>query len=207
MKVGFGIITKGAGDEMLAKQVESIRAQEIDDFEICICGDTKITTEGIQVLPFDEEKFKDCIALKKNLITESTTAEIMVYTPDYIKFDDGWWKGIQEFGFDWDILMTRVLTMRGGRHWDWLQTAYRHAPHLPPVQNSKFVHYDDYSKMDTMYVPGNYWIAKRYVMEAEPLDNALRWCELEDVEWSDRVLPKYRYRMNPNSSVSYLKDK
>ena len=60
-----------------------------------------------------------------------------------------------------------------------------------------------------MYISGGYWIAKKYVMEEERLDESLGWGEAEDYEWSERVLwnKKYRYKMNIHSTVQTLKDK
>jgi len=58
-----------------------------------------------------------------------------------------------------------------------------------------------------MYISGGYWLAKKYVMEEEPLNEKLGWGESEDVEWSKRVLNKFSYKMNTYSTVQTLKDK
>ena len=65
----------------------------------------------------------------------------------------------------------------------------------------------DYCKYEYMYISGGYWIAKKYVMEDEPLDENLDWGQGEDYEWSIKVLPKYSYKMNQHSKVKLLKDK
>ena len=41
-----------------------------------------------------------------------------------------------------------------------------------------------------MYISGAYWVAKKHVMEAEPLNEDLKHSEAEDVEWSLRVRDK-----------------
>ena len=60
-----------------------------------------------------------------------------------------------------------------------------------------------------MYVSGGYWVAKKHVMEKEPLNENLMWEQGEDYEWSERVLwsEKYNYKMNVHSTVQTLKDK
>jgi hypothetical protein len=65
-----------------------------------------------------------------------------------------------------------------------------------------------------MYVSGGYWVAKKYVMEEQPLDEAFCWGSgfrdfphHEDVEWSMRTIPNYSYRMNTYSKVRTLKQK
>ena len=64
-----------------------------------------------------------------------------------------------------------------------------------------------YNKKHYMYISGGFWIAKKYVMEKEPLNESLDWGESEDIEWSKRVLPKYNYKINTYSSVKSLKYK
>ena len=56
-----------------------------------------------------------------------------------------------------------------------------------------------------MQISGFWWAAKKYVMEADPLDEALCMGEGEDVEWSMRVREKYKYVMNTNSVVKVLR--
>jgi len=58
-----------------------------------------------------------------------------------------------------------------------------------------------------MYISGAYWVAKKHVMEQEPLNERLLWGQSEDVEWSFRIRNKYRYVMNPKSTVKLLKRK
>ena len=66
----------------------------------------------------------------------------------------------------------------------------------------------NYKKTNHMYISGTYWVAKKKVMIEEPLDkNRWGWGQQEDVEWSQRVRDKYRYVMNPYSTVQSLKEK
>ena len=58
-----------------------------------------------------------------------------------------------------------------------------------------------------MQISGFWWVAKKYVMEKDPLDENLKWGDAEDVEWSFQVRDKYKYVMNTNSIVEVLKSK
>jgi hypothetical protein len=58
-----------------------------------------------------------------------------------------------------------------------------------------------------MYISGSWWMAKMKVMEEFPLDNNLKHCESEDVEWSKRVRSKYNFSINKYSTVTFLKQK
>lgn len=207
MNIAFGIITGGANDALLEASIASIRALEIPKAEIVLVGKTQVPKDGLTWLDFEEAEGENRICAKKNLIAPATKANVIVYLHDYIAFDPDWYAGWEAFGWDWDIAMNRVLNLDGSRHYDWVVTAYRHAPSLPPVFNCSQLRYEDRSKIDQQYVPGNFWLAKRQVMLEHPLEQALRWAELEDVEWSERVLPVCKYVMNPRSTVRYLKQK
>jgi len=83
-----------------------------------------------------------------------------------------------------------------------------------------------------MYIPGNFWVAKKNIMQKYPLNENLLWGQAEDIEWSKRVLGgaiystwlrnmikipmnkevdetmcTNKYYMNTYSSVIYLKNK
>jgi hypothetical protein len=52
-----------------------------------------------------------------------------------------------------------------------------------------------------MYISGGYWIAKKHVMEEFPLDEKLFHCQVEDIEWSWRIIKKYNFSLNEKSIV------
>ena len=58
-----------------------------------------------------------------------------------------------------------------------------------------------------MYISGTYWVAKRKLMEENPLNENLLWGQGEDVEWSKRVRNIYSFKMNKHSKVLSLKQK
>tara|TARA_Y100000034_G_scaffold128438_1_gene182999 strand:+ start:1023 stop:1691 length:669 start_codon:yes stop_codon:yes gene_type:complete len=215
MKFTFGIITI---DIVPSKVIDSIRNQNIPEYEIVIVGGRNVYEgSNINHIPFNENSGK--YTVKKNLITKNSKYDNIVFMHDYYILEDNWYKGFLEFGNDWDICMNKIKNEDGSRFRDWCAyddpeinfpggaqkmqtrpviTDPNHRLMLPPY---------DYDKIHYMYISGGYWISKKYVMEDEPLNENLDWAESEDVEWSKRVLPKYIYKMNTYSSSRTLKDK
>jgi hypothetical protein len=68
MDFTFGIITGGNSDDNIQIMVDSIRGQEIPNYEIIIVGKTNIKGEDITSIPFDETIKNIWHTKKKNLI-------------------------------------------------------------------------------------------------------------------------------------------
>ena len=216
MKFTFGVIT---GGEVNNNVIESIINQNIPEYEIIVVGGSKdwyydkVVNYLVNKIPingifFNEEASKPrWIKKKKNLITRNAKYDNIVYMHDYVCLENGWYEGYKKFGDDWDISMNIINNSDGSRYRDWCiwddpEINYRnngeHSVILPPY---------NYGVTEHMYISGAYWVAKKYVMEKEPLNEDLLWAQGEDVEWSKRVIPKYNYKMNEYSKVKLLKDK
>ena len=113
-----------------------------------------------------------------------------------------------EFGNDWDISMCKIIAKEGHRFRDWIAwddpdlcydvDGYDHRIAVLPY---------DYNKNEYMTISGFWWVAKKHVMQEEPLDEDLVQAAGEDVEWSMRVREKYNYVINTNSIVRLLRSK
>ena len=182
---------------------------------------------SIRHVSFDESIKSGWITRKKNIITEKATYENIVYAHDYVMFSDTWHEEFIKFGNDWDICMNSIINSNFKRYRDWV--TYDH----PNIHNSErtLVHggvqwtqkepwcpdgrvvngggtlmpYDYVG--GHMYVSGTYWVAKKNVMEEEPLNEDLCHSDAEDIEWSLRVRDKFNYVMNEKSKVHLLKYK
>lgn len=224
MEITFGIITSG-NDDSVAKIIESIEAEQIPVYEIIVVGACSLQRKNLIVVPFNESQVPMWITRKKNIITALAHYEIIVYLHDYIALEPGWYKGFLEFGTDWDVAMCRVLEENGARSIDWMG--------LPndKVYGNVLLPYD-YCNPEGMYVPGNFWVAKKTLMMEHPLDEGRIWGQGEDIEWSKRIfggadnsewlrnilripmdvyvpppINPARYKMNISSAVRYLKEK
>lgn len=224
MKITFGIITSG-NDESVAKIIDSIEGQGIPHYEIIVVGACSLQQKNLIVVPFDESQVPMWITRKKNTITALAHYEIIVYLHDYIVLEAGWYEGFVKFGTDWDVAMCRMLEINGNRAMDWMGL-----PNDKVYGNVLFPY--EYSNPEGMYVPGNFWVAKKKLMMENPLDEGRIWGQGEDIEWSKRIFggadnsewlrnilripmdahvppPKTpaRYKMNIYSSVRYMKEK
>lgn len=201
--VSFVILTDGTVDHRIREMIDSIEIQNIPAYQILIVGGqgSKLThLPNVTHLPFDETISPEpWITRKKNLAAPLVDYDVTVWMHDYHILDAGWYAAMVEFGLDWDIQMNQIKMINGHRMFDWVNIDY---PGLPshfaiPYDRTDIVHHQ--------YISGGYWVSKRAVMNEEPLNEALKHHQAEDLEWSRRVLPKFRYVMNPNAIVRHNK--
>ena len=213
MNFTFGIITHKDADDYIDEIITSIEAENIPDYEIIVVGDYKRTRDRTKVIAFDETIKNAWITRKKNIITENAKNDIIVYSHDYVKLNEGFYDNWKSFGDDWDIAMNVVKNYNGARFRDWVVLDdprvkpgwLQEEPWCPPGgkirEGRSFFPSYDYKDTQYMYISGGYWIAKKHVMQEEPLNEDIVWGQAEDVEWSDRIREKYRYVMNTHSAV------
>ena len=218
MKFTFGIVTYSGHDgtdnlPRVNQIIDAIEQEEIPEYEIIIVGDYAARANKTRVIEFDETVKKGWITRKKNIITEEAKHDIIVYTHDYIRPVRGFYKGWLKFGDDWDIAMNVVKNYNGARYRDWVVLDdprikpgwVQKEPWCPPEGKTRegrsFFPSYDYKDTEYMYISGGYWVAKKHVMQEEPLNEDVVWGQAEDVEWSDRIREKYKYVMNTHSAV------
>lgn len=184
----------------------------------------------VKHIPFEDTNAP--YTIKKNLITKNAIFDNIVFMHDYMVFLPGWYDGFAKFGDDWDICMNVIQNADGSRFRDWcawddpelcwpsitptekeIEDAYVDNYHSPKgiFKNNHqiaLVPYT-YNKIKYMYISGAFWVAKKHVMEQEPLDEKLHWGTGEDVDWSRRTIKngKFKYKMNVHSTVKCLKNK
>lgn len=225
--ITFGIITNKQHHatnqhQRLQAMICSIEDNQIPNCEIIIIGDYKVHNNeynsNIKCIPFDDSIKPGWITKKKNMITQHAKYDIIVYMHDYIILAPNWYQEFVKFGTDWDLCMHQIVNKDGTRFRDWCvfkydghigaNGAWRHStPKHPDHIISPYIPSYDYNRTENLYISGSYWVAKKYVMEQEPLDEDFVWGQPEDIEWSLRVIPKYKYVMNPNCKVHLLHQK
>jgi hypothetical protein len=146
------------------------------------------------------------ICIKKNLASKVARYDKLCFLHDYVSLDAGWGRSWVQFGYDWDVCMTKIYNNDGVRHRDWLNLDY------PGVglgheswSGSCLMPYD--ITTDYMYIPGMYFCVKRNFFLKYPLNKKLFWGEGEDIEWSLRIRALTRFVINTNASVTYVKQK
>jgi len=211
----FGIITDGHQQERILKIINSIKSQNIPNFEVIIVGDNKknysFQNNLIKFINFKDfgkwQNFNNGetfpISIKKNLIINKSQYDKICFLHDYVMLDKNWYSGILKYENkkNWKILTNIIFNKDKTRVFDWVlydhPVVYKKVAYLP-IKN-RINHYQ--------YIPGYYWCAKKEVMNKYKLNEALKWGEKEDVEWSKRVRKVYKFSFNSFSSVSFLKYK
>lgn len=211
MDFSFGIVTGGLHNhresstenevvERIKQIILTIEEQQIPNYEIIIIGGPNEyqNFKNLRHLPFDDKSSFGWITKKKNIITNLSKYENIVFMHDYYSLDKDWYKEMLSYGNDFKLLMNRIFDINGNRYHDWeITNVFQNADTLLP--------YDVKDLQKFMYFGGGFWIAKREVMKEFPLDENLRWGSGEDVEWSDRVKKKYIFELNYEAKIKLLK--
>ena len=211
MEFTFGIITSGNNFDDISKIITSIKNQHIKNYEIIIVGGENAfeLEEVIIHYPFDDTLKNGWITKKKNIITSKAKYENIVFMHDYIILHKNWYKGFLKFGNDFEIAMNKIYNKDNKRLRDWCLWT-DNGNFVDNIVNPKLrclLPYNVENLNEFMYISGTYWVAKRKLMEENPLNENLLWGQGEDVEWSKRVRNIYSFKMNKHSKVLSLKQK
>jgi hypothetical protein len=210
MDFTFGIITTKTGND-LTDIIKSIYKQNIDNYEIIIVGGNDIHFDKVKHIPFNETVKHGWITKKKNIITENSKFENIVFLHDYLILDDNWYNGQILSGNEFNIRVDIILNKDGSRFRDWClwpdnTTKYGYSTE-EIIKEYALLPYEVKNLNRFQYISGCYWIAKKHVMVKHPLNESLSWGESEDVEWSKRVREMYEISININSKVLLKKQK
>ena len=209
MKFTFGVITTDESNPQVRRIVDSIRNIYLlhkDDYEIIIVGGKNhIKERDLTIIPFDEQVRRAWITKKKNVITSLAKYENIVYMHDYICPSSNWRAGFEVFGDKFDVCMTPIINTDGTRYRDW--SLWWDDDSLLAKHYDRLIPYTVTDMSKSMYFSGAYWVAKRGVMEAVPLDESLSWGQSEDVVWSKQVRENHQFSINVHSPVDMLKYK
>jgi hypothetical protein len=205
MDFTFGIITNGKSN--LDDIINSIRDQNIQNYEIIIVGEYKnndIIDNDINHIEYNDKSISGDISIKKNIITENSRFDNIVYLHDYIKLDKDWYNGFLKFGSDFDICMNIILNKDGARYRDWCLWSDDAKKYNI---NNYLIPYEMEHLSSMMYISGAYWVGKKKFMLENKLNESLSWGQGEDVEWSIRSRKKTDFKMNKYSKVLLTKNK
>lgn len=208
--ISFGITTSGTNDAMVNAVIDSIEAQQIPEYEVILVGgeSTTIQRPNVRHVQFDESTWAHLTihghpgrwtTRKKNLSVQHAKYDLCVVMHDYIRINPGWYKAVEEFGYDWDFCFHNTLLSNGERGDAWRIFKF------PGLPNFLMVPYDIDFFLPYMAMQGNFWIAKKSAMLEYPLNENLLWGMEDDAEWSRRVVPNCKIKMNGNAVVQYLK--
>lgn len=205
MNFTFGIITYKGNENYINQIIDSIEKENIPNYEIIIVGEFNTLREKCIVVPFDETIKQGWITRKKNIITNLSQYENIVYMHDYIRLEEGWYKGQLESGDNFHVRMDKIINFNGERFRDWCLWVHNGNEMDGIIGRDALIPYDITHLSKYMYISGSYWVAKKHVMEEFPLNEELVWGFAEDIDFSFRFRTTYNISMNIHSSVKIMK--
>jgi len=209
MNFTFGIISDGSNIDYINQVLDSIKKQNIPNYEILIIGNIEINRPSAKVINFDETIKQNWITKKKNIITENATYENIVYMHDYLVLDDNWYQGYLKYGNDFKVCINKLINPDGSRFRDWLVWPHSNNEIDKIVLPNRecLIPYDMIHLNKYQYISGSFWVAKKSVMLEFKLNEDLIHGQAEDLDWSFKVRDKYKFSINEYSTTKLLKFK
>ncbi|MEW6304181.1 MAG: glycosyltransferase family 29 protein [Verrucomicrobiota bacterium] len=191
----FCLITNGRRPEKLHAEIASIRALNMPRCEILVGGEPPPGLDAdIRVVPAVDAARDGRLGEMRNRLVEAARYDHLVVADDDLLFHEDFFRGIQAFGPDWDVMCVRLLNPDGTRFWDW-------ATHGGPRGHRLL----DYTETDPhLYVTGGLCIMKAHVAGRVAWDDGRGFYQGEDLDFSARlraagIVPRF----NPHSSVTH----
>lgn len=193
----FCIITDGKDPEALQREIDSIMALNVPEYEFILCGDIPalhLEAPFIFIMRPDLAEAGNLGAMRNACVT-SASGDIIVVTDDDMIFHDDFYTGMQGYGDNFDVLSCRILNPDGTRYWDW--KAHDHATN----KNWLVQYHQHHPKIS---LTGGLTIAKKWVFERVLWPDDLGFYQDEDVNFTDRLkAAKIRINFNAQSTVTH----
>ncbi len=197
----FGIVTNGDRDNWVEEIIQSIRKQDIPNYEIIVCGKYRDRKEKDFIyIDFNERSDKGWITKKKNLIAEKAKYENLCIIHDRLVFDKDWYKAMKRYGNAFELLGCRQIEKITNEFaGDWITLG---GPIYTEYKISRLRDTDwDYN----VYLSGQLTIIKKSIWEKILWDESRFWYEWEDVDISFRARDAgFLIRFNPYAIVFAL---
>lgn len=211
MDFSFGITTAGNNDSMIQTIIDSIRSQNIPNYEILIIGQSDLAGADIKQIPFNESTRDAWITRKKNIVAQEAKYDNLVLLHDYVMLEPGWYEGFLKYGNSFIFCSTKVHNIDGSRYIDYafhpfyvtcIDPRFEHGCLLPYSMKVP----DPANRL--LYISGSYYIIKRQIALALPLDEGKTWGQGEDLDLSFALTSLgIPIQCNAFSSVKFLKNK
>lgn len=177
--ISFCIITDGRRPEKLRREVESIFSLEIPEFEILVGGNppADLVHPAIRAKRMIKHAQQGHLGALRNGLCRIARFSRLVVADDDLRFRPDFYRGLEAYPGDYDILCVRLLNPDGSRYWDW-------AAHKGKLEQV-LLDYD--ATDDDVYVTGGLCIMKASVFKTVQWDETLQIGQGEDVDFSRRL--------------------
>lgn len=189
LSISFGIKTNRKKEWKLAAVIASMLAQGIDPdhSEIIVTGDTDFSVidgemrRRITLLPDTGSAANGRLATMMNRLAGAAKHPWICLSDDDILFTDGWYEKVCRFVAahpEVDVCSFPIRNTDGSRYFDW-------AIHIDG-DGSYLI--DPDTADQRLYITGGMVLMKREVWQSQQWDEKRGFYQLEDVEWSRRVI-------------------
>ena len=193
-RVSFCVITGGKRPEKLQRLLQSIRAQQLPNFEIVIAGCCQ-SLAGVTSVPMQSEAERGQVSALRNAAAAASTGDVLVFCDDDIVLDNEWSRPILEGLKFADMATGRLLNPDGTRHWDWAELNVERGIH-------RMLPYGVMS--DHIYLTSGLFAVRRYVWEAIRWNESLEFRKGEDVDFSQAAIAKgFSVRCCPTATACH----
>ena len=182
----FGIVSNGKNNDWVIGLIDSIRNQNIPNYEIIICGPSpfinKTTTSNVRILKdvILDDDIRAPISHKKNLIIKNSKYNNLCVMHDRFQLPKNWFQKFKDYGNYFDILCLKYLNEKNKRILvDWMKFCY---PLTSLYRRNSAMPYDEWD--ENIIIPGGAFIVKKNLISGFMLDQRLYWNEMEDIQFS-----------------------
>lgn len=173
----FCIITGGQRRAKLERQIASIRALKLPNFEILVGGDVSNVPDGVDKVDMADAARAGRLGKMRNALARIARFDRLVIGDDDIVFDSEFGSGLKRFGEGCDAMAVRVVNPDGSRFWDWAATG--------GTKGSVLLDYWDADP--NVYITGGICVLKADVLDRVAWDDLRGFYECEDVDFSTRL--------------------
>ena len=175
--VSFCIITNGKRPEKLHREIASIHALGMPDYEILVGGEVPDGLDRVRVVQAPDAARGGRLGEMRNRLTEQARFDHLVVADDDLVFLADFYDGLLRFGEDYEVQCVRLLNPDGTRYWDWSTFGGPRGHVLL-----------SYAETDPhVYVTGGLCIMKTSVARRLKWDEGIGYYEGEDIEFSFRL--------------------
>jgi len=209
--ITFGICTGYDNPEHLITCVNSIHAQDLDEYEILLIGPecpedlaTDLAHPNLRFIPFDFSVRRLWITKKKNVLAQEAQYERLCLLHDYLTLSPHWYQALHRFELEypWSVLAFPQQRVDGKRFWyDW--SGFDGPREL---DRRVFYNYSDWQHQGDVYISGNIFCVHRDLLLLVPFNESLGHMQEEDLEWTNRLRPFVHFKCAYNCTVYHQKE-
>jgi glycosyltransferase involved in cell wall biosynthesis/tetratricopeptide (TPR) repeat protein len=177
--VSFCIITNGKQPHKLRRELDSIRALQLNQYEIVIAGEVPADFDAndVTIVPMPNAARNGRLGEMRNRLVEQARFPVVVVADDDMVFAPDFGDGLAGLAPDFEVCCARIRNPDGTRFWDW-------ATHGGPRGH---VLLDEAETDPHVYVTGGLCIAKKTVFDRVKWDESLGFYQSEDLDFSSKL--------------------